>query len=247
MISGLARTSRTLPAAALLLGATLSGCSHGPVKGDADPKPLLEQACSPGAGVRSAKGSVWLKAKSNEASGQFPAVVDAPSPERLKMEVTNLVGGTEAILTVEGRRYTIEVPKQKNRTERGEHSWAGIPLQWANALFLGRVPCPESAARKDATLSIGGDGELVVQTKASLDRLPEKYVYRFRSLDAGVWPESLHWERQGIAGSSPVVVDLKFDEPEPKTRSPRKWEAKSAQGEVKVRWRDRQIDLAATR
>jgi hypothetical protein len=227
---------------ALAPALALQGCSHAPINSgaDADPRALLAQACEAGAGVKSVKGSVWLKAKSKEASGQFPAEVAAPSADRVRLEVTNPLGGTEAVLSVEGSHYKIQVPNHKERNERGDRSWGGIPLEWANALFLGRIPCPDASRAKDAKLSRGPAGELVVETPKTLDRLPEKYVYRMRAIDGGFWAESLHWERQGIAGSAPVVVDFKFDDPDSKTRSPLKWEAKGAQGEVKVRWKDRQ-------
>lgn len=232
--------SSLLCALAILVFA--ASCSHGPTTSGKDPRALLGPACQPGSGVKSVKGSVWLKAKSKEASGQFPAVVEAPAPDRLKLEVTNLVGGTEAILTVEGRHYKIEVPNHKERDEQGESSWGGIPLQWANALFLGRVPCPDTNLAKDAVFSQDAQGNLVVETPETLDRLPEKYVYHLRPLEGRLWPDTLHWERKGIAGSAPVIVDFKFEDPEDKTLSPRKWEAKGSQGEVKVRWKDRQVE-----
>lgn len=224
----------------LALALTLAGCAHAPVSSEVDSRTLLSQACQAGAVVKSVKGSVWLKAKSKEASGQFPANVEAPSADRLKLEVTNLMGGTEAILSVEGRHYKIQVPNKKGRDEHGESSWGGIPLQWANALFLGRIPCPEGVAAKDAILSRGPDGELTVETPQTLERLPEKFVYRFRVFEGTAWAEGLYWERKGIAGSTPVTVEFKFEDPETKTRSPQKWEAKGTQGEVKVRWKDRQ-------
>lgn len=220
--------------------AAATGCSHAPPATEVEPRALLGLACQPGMTVNSVKGSVWLKAKSKEASGQFPAVVDAPSADRLTLEVTNLMGGTEAVLSIEGRKYKIRVPNKKSRDAQGESTWGGIPLQWANALFLGRIPCPDASIAKDATFSRTEQGDLIVETPQTLDRLPEKYVYRFRTFDGSLWPETLHWERKGIAGSAPVVVDFKFEDPESKSRSPQKWEAKGAQGEVKVRWKDRQ-------
>jgi hypothetical protein len=76
---------------------------------------------------------------------------------------------------------------------------------------------------------VSPEHDLVVETGE------EKFIYSFRSWGGKAWPEKLHWERNGGAG-----VDFKFDDPEDKTASPRKWEAKSVQGEVKVRWRDRE-------
>ena len=140
-------------------------------------------------------------------------------------------------------QYKIEVPNRKDRSEKGQISWAGIPLQWANALFVGRIPCPETAAMDHASTSVGKKGELIVETGATVGREPEKFIYHFRTFEGVHWAESLHWERKGIADTAPVVVDFRFDDPEAKTHSPKKWEAKGSQGEVKVRWRDRQIEM----
>jgi hypothetical protein len=77
----------------------------------------------------------------------------------------------------------------------------------------------------------------VVETPASVESDAEKFVYRFRSQGGGWWPEALHWERKGTFGTK---VDFKFDQPEAGSLSPLKWEAQSQQGEVKVRWRERE-------
>ena len=111
---------------ASFLAFLLVGCSAKAIKPDQDPAELLAQACKPGARIVSARGSVWLKAKSKEASGQFPANVKA-SPENLELEVTNLIGGTEAFIQVKGKKYEIRVPgkskKDKARVEKGANSW----------------------------------------------------------------------------------------------------------------------------
>jgi hypothetical protein len=221
------------------LAVLLASCAHAPVEFKGEPREALAQVCSPGAQLKSARGSVFLKAKSKEASGQFPAEVDAPGPDRLKIEITNLVGGTEAIISVEGTHYTINVPKQKNRSEKGERSWGGIPLQWSNALFLGRIPCPPTASLSGTGVTVNKEGDVVAETTRTLEAPAEKFVYHTRQVADLLWPETLHWEKLDSAGGVAVAVDFKFDEPEAGSRSPRKWEAKSSQGEVKVRWRER--------
>lgn len=220
----------------LLLGA----CSHAPpVNRETDPKILLAQACKPGQTIRSTQGSVWLKARSKDASGQFPATVAAQAPDRLKLEVTNLLGGTEAIITVQGVRYTIEVPDQKKRTEKGYDTWGGIPLRWATDLFLGKIPCPPSALMTTVQTSITSENELLVVVPAGVQGNAERFVYRFRTWGGAPWAESLHWER---AGALSAAVDFTFDSPDNKTGSPMKWEATSLQGEVKARWKDREVN-----
>ena len=224
------------------LAISFAGCSHGPIAHENDPAALLDQVCRPGAGVKAARGSVWLKAKSKDASGQFPALVEAPSADRLKLEVTNLVGGTEAIISVEGQHYRIDIPNHKERQEQGNSSWGGIPLQWANALFLGRIPCPELPLAAAGSVNRDAQGALVVETSKTLDRMAEKYVYHLTLVGGTSWADSLHWERKGMDAADTSVVDFKFSDPDDKTRSPQKWEAKGGQGEVKVRWKDRQFE-----
>jgi hypothetical protein len=236
---------RRLSAAAMIC-LLATACAHAPSALDAShyrspegARALLTAACTPGRTVDSVKGSAWLKAKSKDASGQFPAEVEA-SISRLRMEVTNLLGGTEAILSVDGSRYLVEVPGKKDRTQRGEHAWAGIPLVWANSLFLGRVPCPEEGADPQLRLVSEDPLQLEAQVPARLDRLPERFVYTFKSEGGAPWPEALRWERKSALGGEGAAVDFTFEDPEEKTLSPKKWEARGAQGEIKVRWKSRQ-------
>jgi hypothetical protein len=232
----------TRPSVIALGLAFLAGCASVPKgagEAPAELKTLLDAACSPGTSVASMRGSVWLKAKSSEASGQFPAGVEATDPGKLLLEITNLVGGTEARIRVDDRHYRIEVPGKPRQDREGWGAWGGIPLEWATELFIGRVPCPPASDRAEARLSMSGE-DLVVETPHSLEREAEKFVFGFRKWGGQPWPERLRWER---AGAMPLVVEFKFDDPDDATHSPRRWEAKSAQGEVKVRWKDREPKL----
>ena len=213
----------------ILLGA----CAHLPVEKGEKPDALLADACRPGSTILSLKGSIWMKLDSKEAKGQFPADVSAHVPDQVTLEVTNLIGSREALILVNQGKYSVEVPSKDggpSRKSGGQGSWGGIPLQWASDLFLGRIPCPKASA---ATLKInvGENGDLVAEGGG------ERFVYHFRSWAGRAWPESLHWENLAQPGLS---VDFKFDDPEDKTGAPKKWEAKSSRGEVKVRWKDLQ-------
>jgi hypothetical protein len=217
----------------------LFACAHAPsTKTPEDPKVSLLTACEIGAKTQEVKGSAWLKAKSKDASGQFPAAVLVNSANSsLKMEVTNLVGATEAVITVNGRHYVIDVPGKKSRKQEGHGSWAGIPLRWATELFLGRFPCLSTVALKDAVISADDKGSISVETKANLESGKEKFVYKMKEWAGKSWIEELHWEALGTFAAK---VDFKFSDPEDSDGSPRKWEAKSDQGEIKVRWKDRE-------
>jgi hypothetical protein len=178
--------------------------------------------------------------KSKDASGQLPAFVKAEDPAKLTLEANNPFGGVVAVLRIDGQKYTVEVPERKKTTrESGYGSWSGIPLRWATELFLGRVPCPTEGDRREAVFQSTEEGDLIVQTKETLRGADEKFVYRFREWNGKAWPESVGWERGGPFSSK---VEFIFDEPESGSGSPLRWEAKSAQGEVKLRWRDRQVE-----
>jgi outer membrane lipoprotein-sorting protein len=226
------------PVAILGLLLFVVGCAHAPSQTHQSPDALLNYACSPGSSVQTVKGTVWMKAQSKDASGQFPASVKAKAPDHLKVEAINLLGATQAVITVDGKSYSVQVPTKSGlkQREQGLNSWSGIPLQWATDLFLGRIPCP-SSAKQD--IEITDKGDLKITTGASqASEDPETFIYHFKSVGGHAWPETLHWERKGPFANQ---VDFQFDDPDTKSLSPKKWEAKSAQGEVKVRWRDRVV------
>jgi hypothetical protein len=226
------------PVLFLALSIFAVGCTHGPAHQMESPDALLNYACRPGSDVQTVKGTVWMKAKSKDASGQFPASVEAKAPDHLKVEAINLLGAVQAVITVDGKSYSVQVPTKSGLKQReaGQNSWSGIPLQWATDLFLGRIPCPNSAKQD---IEITGAGDLKISTgKGSASEDPETFVYHFKAVDGHPWPETLHWERSGPFANQ---VDFKFDNPDSKSQSPKNWEATSAQGEVKVRWRDRVV------
>ncbi len=204
------------------------------------PSELFMVACDAGKSISSVNGTVGMKVKSSEASGQFSANVDVLAPSQLKLEVTNFLGGTEALITVKDQHYEIQGirGKSQEKKDEGYGSWGGIPLQWATDLFLGKIPCPSFS--HELKFNLDKQGKLVVQVPGATGVDPQQFIYSFGNRSGKRWPESLHWERQ----RAPLVsVDFKFDDPEDTTWSPKKWEAHSSQGAVKVRWRDRNVSL----
>lgn len=201
-----------------------------------DPEGVLRQACGMGrtfgksASVKGIKGSVWLKATSKEASGQFPAVVSVNDKNSLDMEITNLIGGTEATLKVRDNHYLVQTPGKKTKEMRGQDAWSGIPLQWATDLFLGRIPCPVETKLKTAKYSVGPEERLIVKVPG------EEYRYHFRKWSNQAWVDALEWRHT----ASKASVTFEFDEPENSSGSPLRWSAESKQGEVKVRWQTRE-------
>lgn len=207
------------------------------VRGGYSPEALFNSVCAPGRSIQSVEGHLWLKAKSKEVSGQFPADVTASLPAQLRLEITNFLGGTEALILVDGQHYEIRRGNQEKESE-GYGSWGGIPLRWATDLFLGKVPCPNPD--KKWKLNVNKEGDLVVETGGPEAETPERFTYQFREYHNQPWADHLVWEKLGERNDS---VEFKFDDPEDSTLSPKKWEAKSSAGSVKVRWRSRKVTL----
>ena len=184
-----------------------------------------------------------MKAKSKDTSGQFPAQVHAEGQDELRLVVTNLLGGTEAVLTLKGERYSIEVPNRPDQTQSGDSSWGGIPLRWAQILFLGKFPCPDLKRITQLNPQWLTDGGLRVDTPDELGHPSETFIYRIKNVAGRAWSEAMRWERRGVAGSPVAWVEFKFEDPDSNTRSPKKWEARSEVGEVRVKWKDRQSAL----
>ena len=220
-------------AAVVIVGNLISSCAHAPKETAplaADPQVLFNAAC-PSEPSKPVHGSVWMNVKSSKVSGKFPASVEITDADHLKMEITDLIGSPQAIVTIVGSDYTIESPGKgdRMRKEKGARSWGGIPLEWATRLFSAKIPCPAETQPGKLWLSTDSEGHLVVKVQ------DERYVYGFRTYAGKPWAESLHWE----AGAR--KIDFTFDEPDRVDDKPRKWEATSDQGEVKVRWKDRQL------
>jgi len=226
----------------LASSAFLANCARAPLQPELSPEVLRDAACAPSAKVKSVEGTIWMNAKSADATGRFPAQVSAKENGPLRIEVTNLLGGTEAIITVDGLKYQIDTPEKKNgkkTVESGFGSWGGIPLSWAKTLFLGRIPCPPAGGASQEKLSMLPDGRLRIDVPASMAGAAQTFVFHFRRWLGQPWPDALEWEQRGALGAK---VTFNFDDPEDRTAAPRKWEAKSDRGEVKVRWRDRSVN-----
>lgn len=169
-----------------------------------------------------------MKVSSDDARGQFPANVLVQDPQQLDLEITNLLGGTEATVTVRGDKYRVVKGGKESRSWQGTGTWGGIPLRWASELFLGRFPCPAPQEQAKARVSIEGDDQLRVDVGS------ETYVYSVKEWSGKMWAFELEWMTKGSPGG-----DLKFEfaEPEDVTGSPLDWTAKSSKGEVRVRWK----------
>ncbi|MEO5968913.1 MAG: hypothetical protein ABIQ95_03225, partial [Bdellovibrionia bacterium] len=198
------------------------------------PELLLHRTCELGKGTKQTEGTVWLKMLSKEVHGQFNASILALAPEELKLEITNFLGGTVALISVREGHYEITKGPSEPVNASGYDSWGGIPLSWATDLFLGKIPCP--ASDEHLVLTKEEANQLTVEIPSG-PLGAQTFNFKYRKSDDGLpWPESLRWAR---LSEPKTTIEFKFDKPEQGTLSPLQWEASSSEGAIKVRWRDR--------
>jgi hypothetical protein len=209
---------------ALLFAFTL-GCAHAPRLSERDARALFEEICRAPVFASEVSGEVWITAQTPDAHGSFPAVVrTALSPARtLNLEVTNLLGGTVARVQLD--EEGLRVFQKGRMRESARETYAGIPLRFGVDLFLGRRPCPQGI---EPRLRIEGE-------RLFADLSGESFEYGFRSYGKAHWVDSVAWVRGANR------VEFVFDRPEDPSGAPLEWLTKSSQGEVRVRWKRRNV------
>ena len=235
-----------IPLRVAIVSFLISGCATPTRVGKGmSPQVLYSYGCSPGMKLSSVKGTVSIQVQSKEISGRFLAHAQVASPEHLKFEVVNFLGGTEALISVQKDHFEIfsaHADQIQNPTRDG--FWAGVPLRWAAPLFLGRIPCPSSS--EQLRMSVDSDGQLEILSPSADHKPYERFIFRFREVDGKPWPYQLTWENRVTDKGNREewvlnTVEFKFDDPENHSSSPTQWEAQSALGRVKVRWRKREL------
>ncbi|MEN9724072.1 MAG: hypothetical protein RJB38_2058 [Pseudomonadota bacterium] len=175
-----------------------------------------------------------MKAKSKEASGQFPARVRAKSvpgkPQELWMEITQLLGARAALIEIRGHEFKVETAKER-ASRKNAVSWGGIPLDLAAQLFIDQIPCPNEAELMRLTWAWTPDDQLEGRDEGG------EAIWRFglRKWNLQPWVEKVFWR---IAADK--TLELNRDDPDPAEGWARRWEIQSPVGQVKVRWKDRE-------
>jgi hypothetical protein len=237
---------------AIAFSLSLSGCATLSSHSKSDPESLssvtagwtgerlFHQTCEIGKGTKQVEGTVWIKALSKDVHGQFNASVLAIAPEEMKLEITNFLGGTVALISVREGHYEITKGPSEPLNASGYDSWGGIPLRWATDLFLGKIPCPVNSDR----LILVKEEANQLTIEAPSDPLgAQTFNFKYRKSEEGLpWPESLQWVR---SSEPKAKIEFKFDKPEQGTLSPLQWEASSREGVIKMRWRDRRRGISS--
>lgn len=199
-------------------------------EGGRSPHQLIEELCSARSDVKSSLGQLWIQARTPDASGQFPASVKATRAGDVDLEIVDLIGGKVATLNVRGESFRLKHAQDPSRSFSGSGEWNAIPVRWLNRVFLGQLPCPaESELQKAVIRSLDSDEIEVRMSKK------DRVIYRYAFSGAILWAKEVDWLIHGER------VFFTFDDVEFGSGAPLKWSVKSALGEIKARWKQRDL------
>lgn len=196
------------------------------------PEGLFNYICNLGNQVKSVDGIVWIKLKSPEFSGQFAAHVSADASFNTKIELKNFLGHPVAVITLIQDRIEVVLPEGLVH----QVNWDAFPIYWLNTLFLGGIPCPKKEQVRSLQAS---ENSLIILAELvqNSNKVLEEFRFSFRQQDGILWPERLEWNKN--------QVQISFDNPDSKIKSPAKWEIKSTTGFfLKALWKSRNIEVS---
>tara|TARA_Y100000590_G_scaffold281930_2_gene317122 strand:- start:1196 stop:1786 length:591 start_codon:yes stop_codon:yes gene_type:complete len=173
------------------------------------------------------EGSLWMKVDSPDAKGQFPAEIRVIRKNDILLEVTNLLGGTEAVVRLKNSVLEITRGTRVKKLRSKDGVWAGIPVKWAALLMRGEVPC------------VVGLSEVPGRTDQRVfSNQNETYIYEFRKWNGKPWVEKVIWIPHQSPKDQMVIIR---EQPEDKTGDPKIISIESRRGNVKLRWKKRKV------
>lgn len=228
-----------------------AGCASAPKPGEFSARDLMAAACPANflgeKGVKTVKGSIWTKIESKEMSGQFPATVRVEYPNLLGVEVTNLIGSPQAWLKIENEktelRFTTENEKEYGKPP-ARSMLGGLPLELASRLFAGGVPCPLESEERSARVKLTPEGGVEVFEQNTRTRTVTHIHYSFTRYAGKPWVNEVRWEKlaQGAKRSAKSnLITIIREDPSGPDGAPIRWSASSALGEIRIRWKDRNV------
>jgi len=191
----------------------------------ADARAFLAQYCSKVGGaslVTPIRGELLVRSSTREFKGQYPASVQISKNGELVLEVTNLIGGTVAML--KGDLNSLEVVSrlkpQFNRKNIRHYMGLSVPL--LVQLLHGDLPCPSSTA-------IEADGTSIVLKDQSL-------IWKIERSDAKSGAVPL---RLVILDGATVQVDMTIERWNSDQSYAEKVKVTTPEGDLKWTWRSR--------
>ncbi len=212
----------------VIISVSILGCTSAQKRSEGDPQAAFQQICTRPDEVDQVSGSVWIKIDGPRGKGQFPANVlyERVPAQKLVIQVTDLIGTPLSELTVDdqglrvvGQGSNIDWIKKSIESQ----SLLGLKPKTLTHLFAGKPICPTQVERV-----YWSESELVAEVNRTIS-------YRYGLVS---WGGRLLVSSLAVTG-----LRVEFLDPEDPIGLPKQMHGESAQGSIKVRWRDRKLQL----
>jgi hypothetical protein len=217
-----------------LLGLHLISCSTLPQASHqklstSEAKAFLTKWCSsvgrPSSAHHELKGEVLVRSSTREFKGQYPASVHFSKEGTFVLEVTNLIGGTVAMLKVNESSIEIIYSSQPKFNRKGIKSYMGLPVKLLLQMLHGDLPCP------DLKEDVFGDTRILVKDG--------RFHWEFEraETDAGMIPFKVK-----ITEAGREQVDFRIEKWNQMEGYAEKVKVSTPEGELKWTWRSRDLE-----
>jgi hypothetical protein len=167
-------------------------------------------------------GEILVRSSTREFKGQYPASIHFSKEGSFSLEVTNVIGGTIAML--KGGYDSVDVisSSKPQYNQKSVKQYMGLPVKLLAQLLHGDLPCPSiSNLRTEGEKIVISDGRLEWQVERS-DR------------DSGAVPY-----RARIYEGSKLKIDLIIERWNAKEAYAEKVRVTTPEGDLKWTWRSR--------
>lgn len=222
----------------LILLSLFASCAGKSVKQSDLPSPenAFGQVCKSPKKYHGLEGSIWIQTRSKGVSGQFPADVVWKNSGPILITITNPLGGKEAVVELKSSEFKVSkyAANGKMKTvQRGKTHWSGIPLRFAESLFTGQYPCPSSLPQQ----MNWRENTLVVLDGADTYEYNAEWTKADSSQNENL-VQKIVWKTQDKS-TDPLTIEFRDPDSEFFGQAKR-WTAKSEQGEIHLRWKNRE-------
>lgn len=218
---------------AFLFAATLSACSSTPKSSQEkisfqEAQAFLKQYCSKIENQKSLEreltGDILVRSSTKEFRGQYPASIHFSKDKEFTLEVTNLIGGTMAMLKGTPAEIQIISPGKPQYNRKGIHQYMGLPVPLFAKLIHGDLPCPD-------TTSLKVEGSEILLNDGTLEWRIER-----SDQDSGSVPV-----RMRIFDQGKVKVEMAIERWNSEESYAEKVRIRTAEGDLKWSWRSREL------
>jgi hypothetical protein len=169
-------------------------------------------------------GDIVVRSSTKEFKGQYPASVHFSKDKSFTMEVTNLIGGTIAILKGEPSSIEVFSSGRPQYNRKGIKQYMGLSIPLFAKLLHGDLPCPDSSEVKVS-------GNEILITDAGMEWRIEK-----SDRDSGAVPV-----RVRVLEKGKTKIELLVEKWNIEQSYAEKVKVHTSEGDLKWTWRSREL------